>query len=766
MASRENDRYSAKEHKVDDVAGRLGRDNVGVWSDKATESGNDHTQGRSFAERSVAATGSSRNHLRISVNDSSVASDQAIVVEEGSILSRETSFLAEQDQAAAFGEGQNGLDSAAPLEAGTFGSAPGTAAKSALRGSVVQASVSAEIDFTTDASQGTTSAPPNAPHRSAASPSSRPYSSRGGVAGLGAYSAADKLRNKERAEAVSDADGDGLRDEGASAAFQADEDAFSGGAIAFETAGDVFETDKVFDYSTEVATVVDRDMDWESAGQIGTRLEGGKLFGRARSYGKAQAKAAVLGVIGAASGDLDDDSADSQILEKGPQKAKDAKSLAKRAYSKMHGANQQGYSAAAQSARNARNARDALTAAQKQEAARGVVGRAAVRAKEGFAALGRSIASAVSLKTAALVLAAFVLLAALMLIMSMCAAMDDEAGTAYVEWAMSIAEDDRHGYAQEYWSGSASQKGSASSPGFGGARDGWPHRAECYGADGKTGWSDFDCSSLVYYSLLENGWTVEELGSTPFTTYTMPEIMSGAGFTQLEFKPLMQLEKGDVLISDGHTEIFCGDGKLVGAHSNSHGGINGDEVGDQTGKELSVGNYYDGGWVYVMRCNRQGADFAGNDNIEKAWNFFTSRGYSEAAAAGIIGNLMGEGGPTLDPTTIQGGGAGPAFGIAQWENYNTRSGRFATLCDMAAGWGYSYDSLEAQLLFIDWEMNGGDPRTKELLDSRYGGLSAFKSSNDVVWTTTAFLNSFERPGIPRLEERIMNASAVYAKYAG
>ena len=63
---------------------------------------------------------------------------------------------------------------------------------------------------------------------------------------------------------------------------------------------------------------------------------------------------------------------------------------------------------------------------------------------------------------------------------------------SYLSWAVSIAEDDSHGYSQA-------------------ARMG----------------PDYDCSSFVWYALTEAGY---ELGSYPFATGSMPEILTSAGF--------------------------------------------------------------------------------------------------------------------------------------------------------------------------------------------------------------------------------------------
>ena len=111
-----------------------------------------------------------------------------------------------------------------------------------------------------------------------------------------------------------------------------------------------------------------------------------------------------------------------------------------------------------------------------------------------------------------------------------------------------------------------------------------------------------DCSSLVYYSLVETGYDVGSADAWPFTTSSMGSVLVGAGFQQLAFTGEGMLQEGDILVAPGsHTEIYIGDGQNVGAHQPESGGVNCGQLGDQTGKEVSVGNYYNGGWSYVYR---------------------------------------------------------------------------------------------------------------------------------------------------------------------
>lgn len=108
-----------------------------------------------------------------------------------------------------------------------------------------------------------------------------------------------------------------------------------------------------------------------------------------------------------------------------------------------------------------------------------------------------------------------------------------------------------------------------------------------------------DCSSFVYYGLLKSGaFNESQLGGYAFSTETMRSILTSIGFKELSYNQ-SNLKVGDILWRPngwnghtyGHTEVYIGDGKSVGAHSNYDG-----RDGDSKGNEVSVvnvsNNYY------------------------------------------------------------------------------------------------------------------------------------------------------------------------------
>lgn len=142
---------------------------------------------------------------------------------------------------------------------------------------------------------------------------------------------------------------------------------------------------------------------------------------------------------------------------------------------------------------------------------------------------------------------------------------------AYLQWAIDIANDDSHGYSQ------------------------------C----NRTGNPDYDCSSLVWYSLVEgSGFDADALGGYPFSTHSEASILKQNGFTEYQYTSEDELEPGDILLihngSRQHTEIYVGEGQTVGAHSSREGDGRCGTAGDQSGTEISVVPN-SGNWAYYYR---------------------------------------------------------------------------------------------------------------------------------------------------------------------
>lgn len=146
------------------------------------------------------------------------------------------------------------------------------------------------------------------------------------------------------------------------------------------------------------------------------------------------------------------------------------------------------------------------------------------------------------------------------------------------------------------------------------------------------------------------------------------------------------------------------------------------------------------------------ATLAGNNNIEKVWNFFTGKGYTPEQAAGILGNMQAESG--VEPMRSQSKTAeekissaevatgswpgGPAWGIVQWDppskmiNPSRDSG--ATFEQI--------DTVEHQVQFL-WEQLEGEGVGASANEKAAG--DHLKQQTTVDGAARSFMTKFERP---------------------
>jgi hypothetical protein len=123
--------------------------------------------------------------------------------------------------------------------------------------------------------------------------------------------------------------------------------------------------------------------------------------------------------------------------------------------------------------------------------------------------------------------------------------------------------------------------------------------------------------------------------------------------------------------------------------------------------------------------------------IEYAMDFFTSRGFTQQSAAGIVGNLLAESG--LNPKSEQYGG-GPGRGIAQW----TVDQRWQTYLKFAKNRKLDPQSLDAQLRFVVHEM-----------PSQMGeSAKTIKTMTNANEAAKVFMDLYERPGKPNWDRRV------------
>lgn len=121
---------------------------------------------------------------------------------------------------------------------------------------------------------------------------------------------------------------------------------------------------------------------------------------------------------------------------------------------------------------------------------------------------------------------------------------------------------------------------------------------DTHGYSQKTRWGNpnYDCSSFVITCWDSAGTGVKAAGAT--YTGNMKKAFTSTGlFEWIPGNPKVEdLRPGDVLLNpNSHTEMYIGDGQMVGAHGDMDG-VN----GDGNGRELSVCKYH-GGWEGILR---------------------------------------------------------------------------------------------------------------------------------------------------------------------
>lgn len=304
-----------------------------------------------------------------------------------------------------------------------------------------------------------------------------------------------------------------------------------------------------------------------------------------------------------------------------------------------------------------------------------------------------------------------------------------------VAWALAIANDDSHGY------------------------------------DQNSRWSpDYDCSSFVITAYQQAGVPVKTNGAT--YTGNMVKVFKKCGFmdvtSQVNLSTGEGLIAGDVCWKSGHTEMCSRAGYLVGAHINELGQIVGGQSGDQTGKEIYERTYYSG-WTTVLRypesdrvdksqvttSNAYISEAQRQINARYIYQYFTSKGWTLNAIAGMLGNMQRESGinsgvwQSLNEGNLSGG-----LGLVQWTPATN-------LIDWATSHGYSdYTDIDCQLAKImDEFTNGGQYYKTDDFPLTFYEFSRSKESPEYL--ASAFLHNYERAGTAAELERQQNARYWY-----
>ena len=157
-----------------------------------------------------------------------------------------------------------------------------------------------------------------------------------------------------------------------------------------------------------------------------------------------------------------------------------------------------------------------------------------------------------------------------------------------------------------------------------------------------------------------------------------------------------------------------------------------------------------------------GAGNPRNDAItQQIWAYLTTKlGMSEAAAAGIMGNMEQESG--CQPDIKQKGGG--AYGICQWDGgRRDKLKQFPNYQSLSVQLDYLASELPSQYWKKSGTINDVDGKSYSYKSMSYDD---FKKLNDVAEATIKFEAAFERAGKPHLAKRINYAKAYYEMFSG
>ncbi|EGO6569043.1 phage tail spike protein [Enterococcus faecalis] len=243
--------------------------------------------------------------------------------------------------------------------------------------------------------------------------------------------------------------------------------------------------------------------------------------------------------------------------------------------------------------------------------------------------------------------------------------------------------------------------------------------------------------------------------------------------------PLLNDANGNPVVTDGKSLLLVGNSptNIIGLSNEESTGL---IIRGATQWNLANNSYFIGkggnkSTIYVDRLIVGGKEVipgdgsGGNDgdvppelttekekNAWAVWQFLKSKGYSEQATAGILGNMEQESGIMPD---IDEGGGGPGYGLVQWTSpIAGESGRaYVQRLLGQAGISGDYRNITTQLKLLDWHMHNG----QYIPSAAYPySVSEFKALTDIGTATMAFEANFERPAVTH-PERIPMAQYWY-----
>ena len=179
-----------------------------------------------------------------------------------------------------------------------------------------------------------------------------------------------------------------------------------------------------------------------------------------------------------------------------------------------------------------------------------------------------------------------------------------------IQFALDIAADNTHGYSQ------GAENATKKNP-YTGSREGALPESKR-----PENWTpDFDCSSLIYWSLEKGGFKIIEQwqNNNPkfWNSYNGKQYTGDANTVWQDLEPLggwekyswnemkNDLKRGDIIYRKGHIAFYIGNGQTVEARGvNNPKGKGSYKTGDQGG-EIDIYQPYDRNWLEVYRYVRK-----------------------------------------------------------------------------------------------------------------------------------------------------------------
>lgn len=142
---------------------------------------------------------------------------------------------------------------------------------------------------------------------------------------------------------------------------------------------------------------------------------------------------------------------------------------------------------------------------------------------------------------------------------------------------------------------------------------------------------EYDCSGLVISAYRDAGIDV---GNATYTGNMLSEL-TAHGFVTYEYHDdANELMVGDILLTEGHTEMYIGGGQNVGAHWDFD-----EEAGDSSGEEIDYGafNEYTHNWTCVLRYQPKWYDWYRAPEIsDNFYAFIEKGGYVLSSGGGAM----------------------------------------------------------------------------------------------------------------------------------